>query len=471
MFDELFSIDLIYSGACNMACEYCYIHKDPQNMHDYNAKIRAAIKDGSYQRKIIEAFGDRKEQVGHMGLWGAEPTLNAEYYKPFIYPLFDYFPNLSHVLISTNALLGINAIKQFLDATYEYAVAHDKMKTFEMQFSIDGPPYLNDDSRHPGATENSIKVIKETIQYYLNLVKNDKTHLHINMNVKATINGKWMKYLADNPDKLIEWFDYFDKLQTECSAMVSEGMPVGLALANTPTVVDPGWHTIEDGQVFAKFIDRLSKLDVGRWKNYWHPLYPQMLRAYQVQLNYGKQNILEPGIYACAAGRNTWSIDYKGSVQVCHRCFDNAYMGMSPISRALIPDVSTEGYEGEAKETQLVALDYTNRLFHDLSGTAARHYFLTYLLKALVIAGIYPERVLDPEYIKLMLQYIGGISCHEGQLEDTGSIYLTTLSYVNLLGNGALENLQCYYMLADQLNDQQKEKVNDVFRTKNRVIE
>lgn len=35
-FMNLHGLDLVFSGACNMQCEYCYIHKHPERMKEYN---------------------------------------------------------------------------------------------------------------------------------------------------------------------------------------------------------------------------------------------------------------------------------------------------------------------------------------------------------------------------------------------------------------------------------------------------
>ena len=44
-----------------------------------------------------------------------------------------------------------------------------------------------------------------------------------------------------------------------------------------------------------------------------------------------------------------------------------------------------------------------------------------------------------------MFRSIGAITCFIGQGEMTGSIYLTTTSYIHLLAHGALEELWDYY--------------------------
>lgn len=461
MFENLFGIDIIFTGACNMKCTYCYIHKDPENMKQYNAKVRQSLLDGSYAKYIKQTFKGKEEQLHSIGLWGAEPTINADCFAPFVNELFDTFPELEHFLMSTNALLGINAIKQFIDPICKYAVQHQVLKTLELQFSLDGPEYINDSTRHPGATKSTITTIKDTIKYYLELIDKNpdvKEYLRLDLHTKPTLDDKWIAYLVEHDDKLIEWFDFLDNLQDECVQLTDgyELPHLDLCMNNLPTIVDPGEHTIEDGKAFAKFIRKLSELDVSRWKYYQHPLNWQFQRSYLHQLGQYKQYIVQPSAYCCSAGRETWSLDYKGDLQPCHRVFDNAYMGLQKRSQELVPVISTEGYQGAARDKKIAALDYTNLLYHGLDGTACRLRFLNYLLQALVITGQYDAHVLDPDFIKLLLQYIGGVSCHFGQLEETGSIYVTTLSYINLLANGAIEELQRYFAISDQLNQEQK---------------
>ena len=464
-FMNLHGLDLVFSGACNMQCEYCYIHKHPERMKEYNGQIREALSNGDYANNIIKTLGEYKEDIEHIGLWGAEPTLNLVYFDQFIRPLLDYYTNCHSIMFSTNALLGLPAIKKAIDSIYNYSIEKNEIYTLTIQFSIDGPAYLNDSSRHKGATDNTIKVIKEVCAYVNDLLEKNDTTFHFESNVKATLSAHWLQYLADNDDKLVEWFDFFDNLQEEALSILNRPDNCSLFFANYPTLVDPGEHTKEDGKSLMAFVKKVAKLDVSRWKHYYHPLFPQLWRGYQhfEELQNEKHStLLPPGLYSCSAGNSSYSIDYRGRLMSCHRLFDNAYMGMNKHSELFIDSTSTINDISEEKiKTKEAMLAYKDTLFHDYSGTLCRQYLLGYLLRALVLVGDLPQKVLEPEYIKMLMACMGGISCHYGQLDMTGSIYLPTFSYINLLAYGAAETLWAYYAMSGDLNYKQKGHRNE----------
>jgi hypothetical protein len=146
----------------------------------------------------------------------------------------------------------------------------------------------------------------------------------------------------------------------------------------------------------------------------------------------------------------------------CHRLFDNAYMGMNKHSELFIEKTSTILDQSQEKiDDKIAQLAYTDKLFHGWSGTLARRYFLGYVLRGLVICGDLPESVLDPDYMKVLFACIGGLSCHYGQLDMTGSVYVMTRSYINLLANGAAETIWGYYAAANDLNMRQKGETNE----------
>ena len=417
-----------------MACTYCYIHKNKSRMVNYNKKIRDSIDDGSFSGSIIKNFADYQDQLEHIALWGAEPTLNAEYFSKFAVPLFDYFPNLNEVMFSTNALRGAEAIDMFISTMNNYSKEHDRRMKLELQFSLDGPDYINDSSRHPGATRSTLKAIKDVVTKYKDL----DGKFTMTLTTKATLTTQWMEHLADNPDKMLEYFQFFAKLQHEMEE-ISQTRNIRLYLTAYPTVVDPGEHVIEDGIRFAKFIKALRQVDVSKCSPYQHPLFLQCTKTYHIN----EYELTPPvGTYACAAGLASWSVDCEGNIMACHRTYDNLYMGTS-LSELFCDDTSTRGDSKNRLNLAMSRLDYQNRVFHRSQNS--RRIFLSYILRGLVMAGQVDEKYLEPLMLEKLHRAIGDVTCFIGQGEMTGSIYLTTASYIHLFAHGALEELFDYY--------------------------
>lgn len=59
--------------------------------------------------------------------------------------MLEIMPNLNSIMFSTNSFLGYNYIKIFIDTVDELSKKYNK-KDFELniQFSIDGPTWVND---------------------------------------------------------------------------------------------------------------------------------------------------------------------------------------------------------------------------------------------------------------------------------------------------------------------------------------
>lgn len=173
-----------WSSDCNMACQYCFIKKDKKLMTCHNNEIKKSLEDGSFINIIKDTFSENRHQIRTLELWGAEPTLNGEYFADFAKEVLDYFPRAEAFMFSTNALVGGEKIyNDFFIPLYEYAEKNKRKLNFELQFSIDGPPEYNDKSRHPGATESTVNAIK----YIAEKAPLTTEYFSIEMNCKTTM--------------------------------------------------------------------------------------------------------------------------------------------------------------------------------------------------------------------------------------------------------------------------------------------
>lgn len=208
--ESICSISVHWSSDCNMACKYCYIDKDKKAMATYNREIRAALEDGSFAKNIKETMASRKDHIENISLWGAEPTLNAKFFKDFIYDLFDYFPHVNSVMFSTNALLGSKVLyNDFIVPLYEYAESHKRKITFDLQLSLDGPPEFNDESRHAGATANTIKTCLDII----NTMPEHLDYFILKIFSKATLDISYMEIMNARGVSAFNWYyQFFDKV-------------------------------------------------------------------------------------------------------------------------------------------------------------------------------------------------------------------------------------------------------------------
>ena len=446
MLDIIQGIDFIFSGACNMKCTYCYIDKHPEFMHAFNEKARKAILDHSYVKKVKETIADKCDQINNINLWGAEPTMNLDLCKIFFDDCFEAFPNTRMVFYSTNALLGLSRIGLSIDAIKEIA---DKIKdqiTLTIQFSIDGPDWITDQSRHKGACANSVKVIGEVIDYIQS--KGYDKYLFVNLTTKQTVSCDWMKYMVDNRDKMQEWFKFFDDLTIAANDKILPEFKDRInieGLGGLPTIVNPGEHTKEDGLIFASFIRALRQVDCSNFKFINHPLYGNVYfhlntvyRGNYYTLNFWPWVIN----YGCSAGYTTWSFDPDGNLISCHRVADELFMSGQQNSE-YIKWSSTIGTSGEEKDDRIHILEYVEKSYS--YEQQAQFTFLRQLVVGLVYTGYLDPKYLNNHLLRWVHACYQSLVCYLGNYEMTGSRYTPALTYINLLCFGAAEELYNYY--------------------------
>lgn len=421
------NISLYFSSDCNMQCQYCDINKHKPEMARNNVRVREQMRSGEYARNIISKFSSIADRITNISLWGMEPTINADLFEAAVCPLFDAFPNVDEVMFSTNSWLGYNRLKLFIGVLDQYNKEHNRHIRLDLQISLDGEPWLNDKSRRAGTTANTLEVIRDIVTQTPKDLSFD-----IKMHTKPTLDCEYMAIFNADHDKLISHFKFFDDLQTEMEAL-NQNAHITLQLAQTPTLVNPGQHTVEEGKILAEFIHNLRGIDTAQFKHFEHPLIFQPMAglANARDLN-SRDNFSHWG--CCSSGRYTANIDSDGNLFSCHALFGHGYMSENQVIRA----AQTTCEDGDHKRMQYIDLGWheypeSKRQFVDI---------ITYsLASAGQIDHIYLE---DERWRKLLFYSMGGFYCQYGQMESTSSMWAFSTSWFKLMGNGALQEIMGY---------------------------
>ena len=442
---EIAGISIHWSSDCNMACKYCYIEKDKQCMASYNRDIRAALEDGSFAKIVIEKMASRKDHIENIALWGAEPTINYQYFKTFIYELLDFFNNTNTIMFSTNALLGADCIyDNFYLPLKEYADKNKRHMTFELQLSLDGPAEFNDDSRHPGATATTLQTMFHMIEKF----PYDSENLTLTITTKSTMDTSYMKIMNERGIDAFNWYyQFFSDLQLKCNGMAKGKKNLNPCIAGTPTLVDPGFHTVEDGKIFAEWLAHLKYVDRSKIPAYdGAPLFYQVGTTTVDMLTC--KNIISESFnrWSCSSGKNNVTIDKDGNIYACNRLCRNAAMGYDAMHISAMRsntniDTSDKNY---LKKT------WALQAFH--SQIVSRMYMADAILIPMADAGQIDKKYLTNQDARKLL-YMGmcGVMCHVGVEEDhTKNPFIIPTSYAKLLGNGAMEELIQYLMLEEK---------------------
>lgn len=435
-------LSLHWSSDCNMKCQYCYIEKRKHEMNQYNLKIQQALADGTFLQNIKNVFGDIKDNIESLSLWGAEPTLNYQYFPAFFPQLLDFFTNANDFMFSTNALAGFDILKEyFYEPILAYCHENKRKLTFNLQFSLDGPQEINDSSRHMGATDNTLDCIYKLIQ----LFPQEEEYVKLSICTKATLDISYMRAMVEEgPAAMQRYYDFSDAFATKASDLAKGKKNLELNLFLLPTLVDPGTYTVEDGKVFAKWVTLLKSVNRVMWTSHYDgPLFVQPLMALFNYLDVEDNPIgSAANRFSCSAGHNNWTIDYDGTVYTCNRLCKNAALNdAEKYKESMLSNSNID----KLSDKKMLKRVYANRVFHD--SLLTRKFIFDSQVFALGKCGLIEERLLTNADLRLVLFYMcQSICCHVGYEEDlTGNKYVMPSSYYKLYGNGAVEAILDYW--------------------------
>ena len=442
---DISGISIHWSSDCNMACKYCYIEKDKKCMAAYNREIRAALEDGSFAANVKRVMESRKNDIASLSLWGAEPTINYHYFKTFITEMLDFFPAVDNVMFSTNALLGAQCIHDnFFVPLMEYANTHKRKIEFELQLSLDGPPEFNDDSRHPGATKTTL----ETLYHMIDQYPDDPGYISLANHTNTTLDTSYMKIMNERGIDCFNWYyQFFNSIQEKCNRKAKGKKQIRLFIAGTPTLVDPGFHTIEDGKIFAKWLSYLYKVDRTKIPAYdGIPLFNQAIRTAIEFLSCPNPIAEGYNRWSCSSGKNNVTIDKDGNIFACNRLCKNMAMGEEAMRSSAMQSNTNVNTPDKKYIKKIWAL----QAFH--SQIVSRMYMADAILIPMAHARqIDAKYATDAEARKFLYMCMCGVMCHVGVEEDhTGNPFIIPSSYAKLFGNGAAEEMLKYYLFEQQ---------------------
>lgn len=431
--NQVYCLEVLFAGKCNLKCGYCLIHKNTEKMNNYNQAIIKSVESGEFQKRIITKFAPSKELLEIISLWGAEPSLNSIYAQKLLEPLLDFFPNVKEIMFSTNAIIGFEkGLKPYYNFLSKYCAEHRRELKLTIQFSIDGPKEITDLSRNcPGATEKIVKSMIDTVMYHSD---NQNNYLTLHMMTKPTVSPEQQEYLLMN-NKVKEWYSFFDELAGIIDNLCPNKENLLLDIAQEPTICSPYDYTKKDGIIYRDFIRAIKKLDDSQFKYYKHPLIHRFMLSWHWGL--AAQDYSGPA-FLCNAGYTGTSVDFEGNIMTCHRVYDGYRSGGA-------------NYSEPAKSVQLVATLKDEYRINYLTKT----YFLNHRFKmdiqkaltaALISAGEIDKKYLNIRYQRILTVLFGAVTCYAGECGfQTPGLYLTPLGRLRLLCNGALEEIVDYY--------------------------
>lgn len=427
------NIDFLFSTDCNMACQYCYIKKDKKEMSAYNLKTREKILNGELKQNVINSLGEvHLKEVVNMGLWGAEPTINAKYFYSFLDQMLEIMPNLKFLMFSTNSYLGYDYIKLFIDAINDLSEKYNKELKLHIQFSLDGPAWINEQSRKAGATQRTIDTMYAICD---NFTDDFKGRLEIN--IKPTLAFDYMKKMLDNHQLLINYFDFFKDLEDTIAEKSKGKKKLNACPHGYPTLALPGEYTSEDGKDYARWIKLL-----------WDTKLDERFFLYQpfTTINSLNKDLELDNKITCGSGNLGMALNADGNIISCHQI---AKYSSYDLEKRQIPIVQAHStLTGES----INKVEYVSNLLHIYNKNLFSYFEI--MVKQLAKAGqIEPIYETNQEARKFLYLFIACVYCFAGQGEETQEPFIFSPSLIRFFGNGAAEMLFLYGMDKGLINN------------------
>jgi len=435
------AMELFSAGWCNLKCNYCYIPKT-DFLKDVHNNIIKKIKDGSMLKELEETVGEELESLSH---WGTEPTLTTSLFKDFYEQAFVKFPKLKRVFLSSNFMTPPENIVKFTNEI----LPKSRIINFDVQMSIDGPPWITDKNRGDGAVDK----IKKNIKYFFENV--DGFH-PIKCHFKPTINVDDIRVLSDIK-KLSEYYRFFDDLIDELFQINKNKIQISLAV--NPTVAVPGDYTTEDGIDFYKlYLNQQTLYNTETYKAILSPFSFYEDRFLE-KVQYYKEFTNKHRMFTCSAGDSCFgSGDLDNMLYSCHRSYYLVYdeykkacqewpldeqtmNGLKYNRDQILKRLTTTNTTDKLQTTKML---YANRLFHDFSKhkISCAVAMIRELAENKQINSIYKDWKLAAEFARFI--QLG--ACQMDNVMASGTFEISSFSLFRLFGNGVFEDILKKYI-------------------------
>lgn len=438
------AVELFTSGMCNLACEYCYIPKT-DNMRQIHDEILTKIESGEYVTELVNLYGDRLE---YLGFWGTEPLLTLLKTRKMISQLFDKFPKLHNLSMSTNMMLPPRNLIEFIES-----LPRDRKIQLDVQVSIDGPAEITDSNRFGGSTE---KIVNNTLEFAALVSGMDLGQIKAALRSKPTWNSDNIKLVTKVPEALDEYFNFFDDFISNLSGLIGSSKNISIdGFGATPTLVVPGKYTQSDGHMFATLCHDLHRLEKTHKFKHIHGCLNNYVGRLKRVLDYGAELYTKPAMFTCSGGDSNWQLGVNKDFHICHRslflnrpeyineieCGNASGRKFTKFDMAAINNVA-DNYTADINDDPDMARlmyvlgNYHNYTRHKYGATAVLIHELAYCGQ---ISKIYGE---NESLRNLACIFINsGLSCPMENVLNTGSLHATPISLLRMFLNGAFEEI------------------------------
>jgi len=452
--------ELINAGKCNLNCTYCYIPKTGamNAMHD---DIAEYLSSGAFIEDMHRTLGEELEAIT---LWGTEPTITLDLFTEKLPEIVERFPKLNHVGFSSNFISNTDSIVRLADA-----LPTGREFELKVQYSLDGPPYLNDETRGMKGVTNLI--ISNVLKFFADLNTLDLGDKMIRTNCKITWDSPIIQMLGADRAKVGEIYDFFNGVHGDILSILEDrsnddpfcptydkGVEnISMNLGVCMTLGIPGHYTVDDGKklgIVFNEIHRLYTTERDRFP-YVYGGFNKYVMDLCTMLDAREEIFERPETFTCAAGDSEYGVDHKGYLHGCHRTF---YLNDDRYVTSVKGDNERQNWDKENFDSGKVDAVNKNVTAHvDDEYNKARlayitggfHYFPKHrharsysMIKLMAEAGQI-SKVYKNESMARMFAYFMSKSfcCPFSDYVDYHNFRATALGLIRIMGNGAFEDM------------------------------
>lgn len=472
------TITLLAACECNLNCQYCSIAAS-KNSHsaELHRKNVQALKDGTYLenlKKTLARLGQSQNQIDGFQIWGQEPTLIIGYLADNWRDWKAEFPNVTHMMYSTNGMDKVDDVLRFVKIFDECST---KESALTLQISYDGD-YGEEEVRG-----GSCQKIIDNYVWLARQLNNVKLK-----NTKVTFQGhgvfsfELMRTLKTFEDlsSYVDSIDYFiNEMDNACINKNVEFLNASLQwqTGNKSTTYDGiafrdclyKMDLLEERKIseyFKRSPGSVVQIFGGSWRSFVDLFHGTKFRNLadfcDWVINDDTGMIYIAKALHCSTTVQDLKIMYDGTVLLCQNdIFNRDYDKDKEVFT-----VEEQAHRFHMDHNQhvnfLTASDeeINNYLSYILrgrfDGTRCLYHSLCNMMLMLAQCGQISKSYLDLNKIKVhSMMALFMDSCYHNSISETGSIFLRSTSTTRLLCNGILDDLENWFntcALSDHLH-------------------